>query len=114
MSSKFYAAHLEGDFDSVESALRHSGFGDDAISRHIASASINLSDAVIAQVDEETSALVTQHEGRSLLWRGFTGPSFIAGSESEAAAVIRQFQEAGVAGEWAVFTYTPPISRTMQ
>jgi len=114
MATKFYAAHLEGEFDSVESALKRAGLDDDAVARHIASAAINQSEAVIARVDEETSALVTRHEGRSPLWRGFTGPSFLADTESEAEAVIREFQLKGIGGKWAIFEYTPPVSRTKQ
>jgi hypothetical protein len=84
MQEKFYAARLEGDFDSVAAALRRVGFDDEAVEHYLANAAIDLSQAVHAPVDDETSAVVIEREGRFLLWRGFTGPSFICDSDSEA------------------------------
>ena len=36
MQEKFYAARLEGDFDSVGAALRRVGFDDEAVAHYLA------------------------------------------------------------------------------
>ena len=113
MQEKFYAARLEGDFDSVVAALRRVGFDDEAVAHYLANATIDLSPAVHAPVDDETSAVVIEREGRFLLWRGLTGPSFIRDSDSEARDVAREFERKGVGGTWAIFGRRR-LARTLQ
>ncbi|MCZ6666303.1 MAG: hypothetical protein O7B81_13435 [Gammaproteobacteria bacterium] len=103
----YYAAHNEGEFASELAALMHVGLSVEQANAALNRASASDNSSPVVRLNDEYGAVVTERDGRFILWRAFYGEEF-SGSEEQALGAIRTFQEQGVEGEWALFSYDPP------
>jgi hypothetical protein len=109
---EYYAAHAEGRFATIESALQKAGFSAEEINLIISNAEVNLSPALWWPVNDDYGALVTKSSDYGYqLWRGFYG---MKGTFTDAHKVVEKFRGMGVSGNWAVFEWTPPLSTANQ
>jgi len=107
----YYAAHHEGNFDTVEHALARTGMSPEQIDFAKKNAQVNGSTVVYFPADEHTAALAIPQENGFGLWRGFTSEMF-RGSRDDALGVIAEFQAKGVGGDWGILEWVPPASKS--
>lgn len=107
-TDKYYPAHLEGEYDSMELALAASPIGKDrfpALLKQAANQSF-----VYVPVDAFYAVLLKHAGGRWQLWRGLIHELFDDGESATAfgdkvAALLEA--NGGPRGVWAVFQVTP-------